>query len=88
MAPDNQGICYKDSQILYKYLFDRKCSMSGGLGNYSYDTTPILQIVRKLNSTLPNYCIELGLAPAYIVDACDVGNGRIMFTLGGYNNGF
>ena len=55
--------------------------MTGGLGNYTYNTTPLKQIVEKLNSVLPNYCIAVGLVPARIIDARDAGNGRIAFAL-------
>lgn len=81
MAPNGQGIICADGKILFVYFFDRTCSMNGGIGNCSYDTTPIEQIVRKLNSVLSNYCISFGFPPAYIVDARDVGNGRIAFAL-------
>ena len=56
--------------------------MTGGLGNYTYNTTPLKQIVDKLNSVLSNYCTEEGLPTACIVDARDVGNGRIALYLG------
>ncbi len=82
MAPNSQGIICENGKIFFMYLFDRRYSMNGGLGNYSYDTTPIQQISRKLNSTLPNYCVAFGLPPVRIVDARDVGNGRIALYLG------
>lgn len=81
VAPDGQGIICENRKIFFTYFFDRRCSMNGGIGNFSYDSTPIEQIVRKLNSTLPNYCVALGLAPAYIVDARDASNGRISLTI-------
>ena len=77
VAPNGQGIICVNEKIMFAYFFDRKCSLDGGIGNYHYDTTPVEQIVRKLNSVLSNYCIVIGLPPAYVVSARDVGNGRI-----------
>lgn len=81
MAPGGTGILTKQGQVFFSYYFDRSCSMTGGLGNYTYNTTPLKQIVEKLNSVLPNYCIAVGLVPARIIDARDAGNGRIAFAL-------
>lgn len=82
MAPYNQGIIYKDGVVQFVYIFDRKYCIDGGLGKYSYDTTLSQQIAQKLNATICNYCIAAGLVPAKIVDARDIGNGRIEFRLG------
>jgi len=82
MAPEGRAFVSKQGQVFFAYYFDRSCSMTGGLGNYTYNTTPLKQIVDKLNSVLSNYCTEEGLPTACIVDARDVGNGRIALYLG------
>lgn len=82
MAPGGNGIHYQNGRMGFIVYFDRNCNLTGGVGNFEYTTTPLEKIVAKVNSVLPNYCIANGLAPAIIVDARDVGNGRVAFLLG------
>ena len=82
MAPGGNGIHYQDGRMCFVAYFDHSRNLNGGVGNFEYTTTPLEKIVAKVNSVLPNYCIANGLAPATIVDARDVGNGRVAFLLG------
>ena len=82
MAPGLSGIIRKDGALYYVGLFDRTRVFTGGMGKFTYDTTPRDRMVRKLNDLLPNYCIAAGLAPVYIRASRDLDNGRVAFILG------
>ena len=82
MAPGLSGIIRKGGAMYFVGLFDRTRVFTGGVGKFTYDTTPRDRMVRKLNDLLPNYCIAAGLAPVYIRASRDLDNGRVAFILG------
>lgn len=70
--------------LVFCYDFKRHSYVEGGLDNLHtrYSTLPLDDIVLKLNDSLPKYAIAAGHCPCSIVDAKDVGNGVVRFTVG------
>lgn len=84
MAPGYSGVRVANLYgVVYCYRFDRRPELtSGGIGKAAvYSTFPVSQMMRKLNADFPNYCVSAGLVPHNIVDAQDIGNGKVEFTI-------
>lgn len=83
MAPGNSGVRPDNFYgVVYCYHFDRRPGLSsGGIGKNVYSTFLATQMMQKLNGSFSNYCIAAGLPPHNIVDAVDIGNGKVEFTI-------
>lgn len=64
MAPGYSGVRLDNFYgVVYCYHFDRRPGLtSGGIGKAIYSTFPASQMMQKLNSIFPNYCVSAGLS--------------------------
>ena len=83
LAPNLQGIkVLPNGRIGFIYIFDRSPVFSGGgLHNVQYSTVPLNTMIKKLNSTLPNYAISAGYPPCQIITGSDLRNGRVALVI-------
>lgn len=84
VPPPDCSMAHQKHGIVYCYDFKRQSFVEGGLDNLHtrYSTLPLRDVVEKINGALPKYAIAAGCRPCVIVDAKDIGNGIIRFTVG------
>lgn len=80
MPLNNTGIVRIGNAWYFQYEFDRTSSYCNG--QLTYSTVSLQSILARLNATLPNYCIAMGLLPVTVVYGQNIGNGRIRIRLG------
>ena len=72
---------YKEAYgVVYFYIFDRESSYDGQRQE-RFSTVSVQDMIRRLNDTLPNYCIQSGLLPCSIIDAKNLDNARVLFAV-------
>lgn len=75
----------KNGRLLFCYKFKRSIICPGG-GKIQYSTMPVQDMVIELNQSFPNYCIQNGWNPMYIVGFKNGIRGQVFFYVAPFNS--
>ena len=81
LAQAGKGVIWDDQLgILFCYVFDRTSSVYG-LNDIRYSTVPVSDMAQKLNKSIGNYCMQMGLSSLRIVRQSNLDDAQVCFCL-------